>query len=90
MDTVNPMCPMNDGIDDTEHFLLLCPSFDIRRRDLLAGVSELLRPFSQINSLPNNVVIQLLLYGEKNLSDDVNKHLVELTLNFMHNTGRLG
>ena len=30
-DTVNPMCPTNDGIEDTEHFLLLCPSFDIQR-----------------------------------------------------------
>ena len=24
-DTVNPMCPTNDGIEDKEHFLLLCP-----------------------------------------------------------------
>ena len=28
-DTINPMCPTNDGIEDTEHCLLLCPSFDI-------------------------------------------------------------
>ena len=27
--TINPMCPTNDGIEDTEHCLLLCPSFDI-------------------------------------------------------------
>ena len=25
-DTINPMCPTNDGIEDTEHFLLLCTS----------------------------------------------------------------
>ena len=38
-DTINPMCPTNDGIEDTEHFLLvlLCPSFDLQRRDLLTG-----------------------------------------------------
>ena len=30
-DTIDPMCPTNDGIEDTEHFLLLCPSFDIQR-----------------------------------------------------------
>ena len=40
-DTINPMCISNDGIEDTEHFLLLCPSFDIKRRDLLAGVLAL-------------------------------------------------
>ena len=89
-DTVNPMCPTNDGIEDTEHFLLLCPSFHIQRRDLLAGVSELLRPFVQINTLPNNVLVQYLLYGNKELPDDVNKLLLELTLNFIHKTGRLG
>ena len=59
-DTVNPMCPTNDGIEDTEQFLLLCPSFDNQRQDLLAGVSELLRPFVQIETLPNNVTTFLL------------------------------
>ena len=26
-DTVNPLCPVNDGVEDTEHFLLLCHSY---------------------------------------------------------------
>ena len=81
--TVNPMCPTNDGIEDTEHI-------DIQRQDLLAGASELLRPFVRINTLPNNVLVQYLLYGNKELPDDVNKNLLELTLNFIHKTGRLG
>ena len=50
--TINPMCPTNDGIEDTEHFLLLCPTFDVPRRDLLAGVSALLRPLGHTN--PSN------------------------------------
>ena len=28
-DTINPMCPSNNGNEDTEHFLLLCPSFGV-------------------------------------------------------------
>ena len=44
-DAVNPMCPSSDGIEDAEHFLLLCPSFDAQRRDLLAGFYDVLRPF---------------------------------------------
>ena len=68
-DTINPMCRTNEyGIEDTEHFLLLCPSFNIQRRDLLAGVSVVSQPFVQINTLSNNVLVQLLLYGGKNLS----------------------
>ena len=82
------MCPTNDGIEDTEHFLLHCPSFNIQRRDLLAGVPVVLQPFVQINTLSKNVVVQLLLYGDKDLSSDVNKHVLELTLNFSHKTGR--
>ena len=87
-DTVNPMCPKNDGIEDTEHFLLLCPSFNILRRDLVAGVSILLRPFAQINSFSNNALIQLLLYGDKDLSDDINRNILQLTKNFIYKTGR--
>ena len=81
------MFPKNDGIEDTEHFLLHCPSFNIQRRDLLAGVSVVLQPLVQINTL-SNVLVQLLMYGDKNLSSDVNKHVLELTLNFIHKTGR--
>ena len=83
------MCPTNDGIEDTEHFLLLCPSFDFHRRHLLAGVSVLLQQFDEINSLPNDVLdVQILLYGVKNLSNEINKSILELTLVFIHNTGR--
>ena len=63
-DTINPMCQASDGIEDTEHFLLLCPSFDLQRRDLLARIAELLRPFVQITNLSNDALIQLLLYGD--------------------------
>ena len=27
-DTVNPLCPVNDGVEDMEHFLLLCHSYN--------------------------------------------------------------
>ena len=26
-DTVNPMCPTNDGVEDTEHFFVVLPIF---------------------------------------------------------------
>ena len=87
-DTVNPMCPTNEGIEEAEHLLLPCPSFDVQRRHLLAGVSVLLRQFVEINSLPNDVLRQILLYGDKILSNEMNKSILELTLVFIRNTGR--
>ena len=74
--------------EDTEHFLLLCPSFDVQRQDLLAGIAELLRPVVQIADLSNNALTQLLLYGDNDLSNNVNRSILELTLRFIHETGR--
>ena len=82
------MCPTSDGIEDTEHFLLLCPSFDVQRQDLLAGISELLRPVVQIADISNDALTQLLLYGDNNLSNNVNRSILELALRFIHETGR--
>ena len=45
-----------NGIEDTEDFLLLCRSFDLQRRDLLAGIVELLRTFVQIANLSNDAL----------------------------------
>ena len=86
--TINPMCPTSDGIEDTEHYLLLYPSFDVQRQDLLARVAELLRSFVQITNLSNDALTQLLLYGNQDLSNDLNRNILELTLRFIHETGR--
>ena len=88
-DTINPMYPTSDGIEDTEHFFLLCPSFDVQRQDLLAVIVELLRPFVSITDFSNDALTQLLLYGNQELSYDLNKNILKLTLRFIHESGRL-
>ena len=87
-DTINPMCPTSDGVEDTEHFLFLCPFFDDPRRGLLAGIEQLLRPLVQIANLSNNALTQLLLYGDNDLSCEVNRDILRLTLRFIRETGR--
>ena len=77
----------NYGIEDTEHFLLLCPYFEAPRRDLLAGVSALLRPLGHTN-LSNEFLMQILLYGDKDFTDGLNRDMLLLTLCFIHKTGR--
>ena len=67
------MCPTSDCIEDTEHFLFLFPSFDAQRQDLLAGIVELLRPFLQITNLSNDALVQLLQYGDEDLSYDLHR-----------------
>ena len=78
------MCPTNDGIEDMEHFVDL--PFPCSR-DLLAGVSALIRPYGHTD-LQNSLLMQILLYGDKNFPDEVNKDILLLTLKFIHKSGR--
>ena len=82
-DSINPKCPTNDGIETREHFLLLCPSFEAERRNLLTRVFQLLRPYGYID-LSNEVLAQLLLYGDRYLPNDLNRNILELTLQYIH------
>ena len=68
-------------------FVINCPSFDTQRRDLLAGVLALIRPFGLTNP-SNEVLTQLLMYGNKDFPDEINRNILELTLHFIHETGR--
>ena len=43
-DALDPLCPLNDGIEDTKHFLLLCHAYDEDRNDLLNSVDAILQP----------------------------------------------
>ena len=43
-DTTNPLCPINDGVEDREHYFLLCHMYDDARRDLLNCVNAILLP----------------------------------------------
>ena len=46
-DMINPTCPINDGIEDTDHSLLLCDSFKEHRCNLLTDFSVVLQNSGQ-------------------------------------------
>ena len=80
--------PNNDRIEDTEHFLLISISFNVQRQDRLTGIFELLRLFVQVTNLLNGAVAQLLLYDDQDLSNDLDRSVLELALRFIHETGQ--
>ena len=86
-DTVNPMCSINDGIEDTEHFLLLCNSFTEHRFNLLAGVNDVLEAY-RYSEAPDNNILQLLLYGNKSLPLEANRLIFNATMNYIFETER--
>ena len=85
---MNPMCPINDGIEDTEHFLLLCDSFKEHRCNLLTvDVNVVLQ--NSGHSVWSNSFLQLLLYGDESLSYEVNRSILTLTITYILKTERL-
>ena len=88
-DTINPMCPVNDGIEDTEHFLLRCNSLREQRCSLLAGVNDVLEACGHSESADINM-LQLLLHGNKNLPLEANKLTSNPTIKYISETERFG
>ena len=69
----------------TDHFLLFCPIFKAHREKLMDTVNPIvsrLNPnFSHLN--------EILLYGSDSLDEAENKSILEATLSYIINTGRL-
>ena len=80
------MCPINDGMEDTEHFLLLCDSFKEHRCNLLTDVNVLLQKSG--HSVWSNIFLQHLLYGDESLSYEVNRSILTLTTTYILKTER--
>ena len=81
------MCLINDGIEDTEHFLLQCHAYEDQRRDLLGIVNEVFQ-LHNISNLPNQALVQIMLYGDKTFTHDQNIQILESTLKFIHSSER--
>ena len=48
IDTPSDICYRNQGIEDTRHFLLLCPFYVTQRANLLTSVNEILQKITLI------------------------------------------
>eukprot|EP00794_Sanderia_malayensis_P002002 gene2002-2277_t len=85
--TLNPLCPSNDGVENTEHYFLLCQSFEVDRRSLLNNVNRILLRHNLVNP-SNKDLLRIILYGHEQLTFDANAKLLKATLEFIHVTKR--
>ena len=69
-----------------EHFLLIRPPCGVQRTDLLAGTYLLMRLYGYAN-LANGVLLQILLYGDNNFTNNLNRSILEYIMRFIHSTG---
>ena len=74
-------CICGDGDETTEHFLLRCHHFANIRSALLEQVSDILK--TDIKVLPEHRLVEILLYGDNNCNEIVNKLIIEATIDFI-------
>ena len=63
-------------------------SFDAQCGDFFVGIAELVRSFVQVTDLSSDSLTQLLLYGDQDLCNDLNRNILELILRFIHDTNQ--
>ena len=85
LDTNDPMCLLNDGIENCEHFLLDCGLHVLHRTVLLNNVS-LVTGFD-VNTFSRVRTVNILLFGDNIFSDDSNKSILQETIKFINASG---
>ena len=85
-DTPTDTCSCKNGVEDTRHYLLVCPFFATARSTMTSQINEILR----VNNLTvENISVNLLLYGHKSLPCSENRKILEHVLEFIDTTHRL-
>ena len=85
IDTPSNICHCNLGIEDTTHFLFLCPLYSIQRATLAATVINILQKYN-LNHLGNQP--QLYLYGHRSVHFTDNRKIILSTIKFIKETRR--
>ena len=84
------MCLLNDGVENTEHYKLLCQDFNQQKTLLLRKVSDVLFETDvNVNDLSQCAPLNILLYGESSLNCTLNRRIISATLKYILETGRM-
>ncbi len=73
--------------ESVTHYLLRCPTFHAQRTVYLAGLLQTLDP-THIANLDDNLIVELFLYGDKKLSDNINLNLFTMAQTFITSSNR--
>ena len=84
-DTPSNFCLCGIGIEETAHYLFLCPYFADQRNRLFSLVTTIYQDFS---SLSTTEKVNALLYGINGLNNIQNTNILNATINFILGSGR--
>ena len=79
-DTLNPLCPCNLEVESVSHFFLHCHFFHNERLDLMNGITNI---DPDIHLLDDISISNLLLYGSTLYPNEINKKILELSINYI-------
>ena len=85
VDTPFNECPCNFGVEDTNHFLFLCPFCKAQRETLVTNVIGILQKYN-LNHLENQS--NLYLYGHREINITDNKKILVSTIKYIKETQR--
>ena len=85
IDTPSSICQCKQGIEDTSHFLLFCPSYTVQRVTLLTYVNEILLKVN-LSHLEDRSI--LYLYGDPSINGLDNKKIILATIKYIKETRR--
>ena len=85
IDTPTDLCLCKNGVEDTHHFLLVCPFYNAHRKILIANIDKIFQE-NDLNSAKN---VKLLLYGHEKLPCKKNAKIISHVLEFIKNSNRL-
>ena len=89
LDTSDPICLANDGIETTTHFMLLCHEYAIHRTALLDRVTSICASHGvDCNMLNDSELLTLLLYGNDCFSETSNMNILFATIFYINSTNR--
>ena len=84
-DTLNPLCPCSLEAEDTYHFFMRCQSFSNQRNVLFDDLNSI---NSEILKMSENEIVQVLLFGNKSFSKDMNFRIITSSIRFIKDSKR--
>ena len=84
-DTLNSLCSCGNDIESTSHYLLRCPLYTTVRKTLYDNLKVIL---GQIPNLPDDKLVNLLLYGNETYSTEKNASVLSCAITFLKSSER--
>ena len=84
-DTQNDQCLGSRERETTEHFLLNCQFLQSHRDELLSVINPLISNKHSLSTMENSTLVEILLYGDKDLSLNDNQTIlkaIQLTISY--------